>query len=175
MPLRPISEQITVEQCLSALGNVMFYDSTTRQPNTNLAINQGTVTINDDGPLLLDTARWPACLIEEGPAPAVRIGPRHWQRKLTVLIWLMDRYDQNNNDTNSAIWTALRADVDRVVANLADNPTLTWNGTRNALNVVHVEPSPRNQKAVDKESYGVPVVQTIITLLINLPPWASVN
>lgn len=174
MPLRANNETNTTDQVLAALALQLPNDPQTLSPNTALGLAGGSVLINDDSPLLLDTASWPALLIEEGAQPSARIYPRTWQKKLTVYVFYVDRWDQQEQNLD-AIWAAINEDVQRMIANLTDNLTLTINGVRNCLHIASIEPSPRTQKVIDDETYGVPVVQRMITISINLIPYVAAS
>ena len=179
MPLRANNEAITTDMVLAALAQVMFHDAN-GNPNTALALASGTVAVNDDSAFLLDTATWPGCLLEEGAQDTARVAPRTWQKKLTIYAFYMARWDQDPR-TNDAVWSGVNADMERVIANLTDNPTLTCqlsgeaSATRHALSLATLAPSPRTQKAIDRETYAVPVVQRLLTVTVNLPPYISVG
>ncbi len=169
--LRPDNEIFTVSNVLSALAVIL-------PQATQLALVQGSVLINDDSSLLLDTARWPALLIEQGPQAHKRIAPRTWQKQLTFTALYLARWDADSGVALDAIWDAIAQDVERMIANLTDNPTLTailpgtTGATRTCLSIADIEPSPRTTKVVS-DDYGPKTVERLVTIKVNMPPYIS--
>lgn len=173
MPLRTNNETMTTDTVLSALSVVM-------PANTQQGLAAGTVAINDESALTLDTVTWPALLIMEGPQDTVRINARTWQKKLTVFVFYLAPWTEST-ETNDQIWADVNADMERIIANLTDNPTLlctlpgAQTATRNALEIASLEPSPRTNKVIDDRTYGrgQSVVQRMLTIKLNLAPYTG--
>lgn len=167
------NEAMTTDNVLLALSVVL-------PQGTQQAVAGGSITINDDSAIVIDAATWPCLLIMEGAQDTMRISARTWQKKLTIYIFYLRGWGDSTG-TNDAIWADINADMERMIANLADNPTLTCvlpgsgAATRNCLEVVSAEPSPRTKKVVDYDTYRAPVVQRMLTLKVDLPPYIGLS
>ena len=172
---RQNNESMTTDNVLRALSVVL--------PSGTQQGAGGTVSINDDSPMVVNVASWPMLLIMEGPQDTVRIAPRTLQKKLTIMIFYLREWGDGANAqaTNDAIWEEINADLELMIANLADNPTLTCvlpgagAASRNCLEIVSVEPSPRTQKVIDYTTYRQPCVQRMLTIKANLPPYIGIS
>jgi hypothetical protein len=164
MPRTP-NDVIPIPTVLTALATIL-------PANTVLAAESGSVLTNGTSSLENGTAPFPAVVINQGEVSAARIEIRTWQARVTVRVDYYDRWD-SQTQTLDQIWVNLDADLNRMRANVEDNPKLIVSGTAHALDVAHVALGPFVGNQINDKTFPVPVVTRSMTIQINVPPYLS--
>ncbi len=164
------------------------------QPNTR--VPTASIFVNDDTPLLQQTATFPAVVLEEGEQTVARIAYRLWQTKFTAILTYYDSWNKNPA-TIANVWANIDADMRRMLSNVQDNPRLVtpingqgafiigqsqvrsnaflrFIGTPHALATVMIKIS--DYKAIltpPDKPIPVPTVMRQMALQLNVPPYTS--
>lgn len=164
--LRSANDSVTVASVLSALASILPL-------NTRLATTGGTVLVNAYDALLQHTKPFPALVITTRAMSTARIEYRLWQKKLTVHATYFDVWQQTTQ-TLDTLWGLLDTDLQRMVANLEDNPTLTLASVRHADSIAQYDLDGYEAELSNKQ-FKDTVVERHLTILINLPAYASLT
>lgn len=184
MALRTLNDTISIAAALAALALVLPNDKTSGYtvPNTLLGTAAGSVLINDDTLLLSQQNTFPTLLIIQGKPDVLRVSWQTEQVKLPFTAAYLQQWVEGNGLTGGGapksmdnVWADMDLDIQRMKANLEDNPRLLVSGTRNAVSSLPVVLSPYNrmQNSVDKTTYPVPVLVRLMTGTLLLPAYVS--
>lgn len=160
-----LNDVITPLQAVNALATVAL-------PGTRLQTVNGTVLINQRAQALMQQAHWPMLACVESSQSTGRIEWRTWQTKLAVLCVYADRYDQQAGIPIDTIWASIDADLRIMKANIENNPRLVISGAMNALDIAEFILTPY-QGEMNTTDYPVPVIERILQVHLNLPPYTS--
>lgn len=168
--LRSPNDTGLVLAAMQAMSSIMV-------SNTQFAIAGGPVLINDDTALVQERGPWPALYLEEGPKYIRRVAYRLWKKEAHIFCHLLDRWDQSDQP-NTVTWNNLLLDMQRMQANLEDNPRLVVAAVPHCEKILTLELQGRTEdekeRQVEREKYGAfPVIKCTLQVALQFRPYPS--
>jgi hypothetical protein len=138
-------------------------------PTPNTTLLAANIYIQDVDALQSPDASFPALLLESGEESHTRIG-EEYQGELPVVATYFDRWD-TQTQTFAQIWANIDADLNLVMANLQDNPSLSYGGYTYTTTISRFKFSSYKE-AIDKETVpGLVLVKRSLSMIVDLLPY----
>ncbi len=138
-------------------------------PTGNTTLLAANIYVQDVSALQAVSASFPALLLESGEESHTRIG-EEYMGELPVTATYFDRWD-TQTQTIDDIWASIDTDLNLVMSNLQDNPSLAYGSSTHTTNISRFRLSPY-KAAVDKETVpGLELVKRSLTMIVDLLPY----
>lgn len=136
--------------------------------NTILAQLNGNIVIESS--YKIATGAFPALHLEPDRQKHSIVGASVYAGQMTILATYYDRLDAQSN-TIDTVRQKIDADLQQMMTNVQQNPSLVVGQQENATSVPTLELSPYKGELDDKLIPGVTVVKRILTLTVNILPY----